>query len=707
MKTKTIKHFLAVFTMGCCFIVTAFITACSEDIDESNLYVFNGQTIEDYLKASPEEFSNFNYILSRIGYDQILASYGTYTCFAPNNEAVEAYVDSLYNDMSNPELPHNGMTAPGLEGLTDSLCNDIALYHLLYTKVLSIKLNAGATFSTILRRDINASIDSLGNIVINNNSKLLTGQTNIDIELENGILHKISHVFTRSNNMVGGELERHPEFSIFYQALMLTSLADTLMQNQKTTVIYPTSKYYYTTNSQGTKPCYTPDECKIGFTIFAEPNDVLNAAGIYDWESLVAHAKEVYENCATSGGWYDYYRNNGIEVSTGNDYENPNNVVNMWLRYHIVKQSISNDHLAYYDTDNKTAETPAVSYYETLLPKTLIRVSLENRAQTIFKINHTEYNSTLTDGVETRGSAAMHGEWHPGVEIEKTQIQAMNGYIHPVKQLLEYTQDAKDAFRERMRFDSSALFGELQSNGFRKMSVQTLGSLYPEGYNSRIRIPNTYFDNFVAYNDQCNIIYLPQEFPTDDDTGPRRRDVWEADEMNIEGAYDCAIRLPPVPDGTYEIRLGYKALGGTSMSSRGMMQIFLGDGTTDINRMEPLDIPLDMRRVPNSNSNEPDAVTGWINPDRTDDKGVATDVSMRYLGFMRAPIGMLGGTGDGRSSRKAGDCLRRILTTRTLHQGDYWLRFKRVLDYGLLNLDYIEIVPDNVYNNSQYSEDMF
>lgn len=705
MIRNSIKQFFS-SCLFCCGIVALF-TACSEDIDDSKLYVFNGQTIEDYLKDNPEEFANFNYILSRTGYDKILSSYGTYTCFAPNNESVMEYVDSLYNDMSNPELPHNGMTGPGLEGLTDSLCTDIALYHLLYTKVLSIRMNAGATFSTILRRDINTSIDSSGGIVINNKSKLLEGQNNVDIELENGILHKISNVFTRSNNMVGGELERHPEFSIFYQALLLTGLADTLTQSVKTTVIYPTSKYYYTTGSQGTKPLYTPETCSIGFTVFAETDDVLRAAGIEGWEDLVAHAKEVYSNCAAADGWYDYYRNNGIAVSTGNDYENPNNVVNMWLRYHILKQSVSNDHLAYFNTENKTAETPAVNYFETLLPKTLVRVSLWNRAQTIFRINHVEYNSTLTDAAESRGSLAMHGEWHPGVEIEKTQIQAMNGYIHPVKQLLEYTRDAKDAFRERMRFDVSSIFGELNSNGLRHISVQALGSMYPEGYNNRIRIPNTYFDNFVAYNDQCNIIYLPEEYPGNDESGPRRRDVWEADEMNIEGAYDCAIRLPPVPDGTYEIRLGYKALGGTSMSSRGMMQIFIGDNTTDVNFMEPLDIPLDMRRVPSANSDEPDAVTGWINPDRTDDKGLATDVSMRYLGFMRAPIGMLGGTGDGRSSRKAGDCLRRILTTRTLHQGDYWLRFKRVLDYGLLNLDYIEIVPDNVYNNSQYSEDMF
>ena len=38
-------------------------SSCREDIDESNLYTFTGETIEDYLTNRPEQFSDFNYIL--------------------------------------------------------------------------------------------------------------------------------------------------------------------------------------------------------------------------------------------------------------------------------------------------------------------------------------------------------------------------------------------------------------------------------------------------------------------------------------------------------------------------------------------------------------------------------------------------------------------------------------------------------------------
>ena len=81
------------------------LTSCSEDIDESNLYTFTGETIEDYLANRPDQFSSFNYILQRAGLDKLMSGYGTYTCFAPTNEAVEEYIDSLYNDPENKELP--------------------------------------------------------------------------------------------------------------------------------------------------------------------------------------------------------------------------------------------------------------------------------------------------------------------------------------------------------------------------------------------------------------------------------------------------------------------------------------------------------------------------------------------------------------------------------------------------------------------------
>lgn len=688
---KTVNHLFRKCLIAAMLPATFGLWACFEDIDESDLYTFTGETIEDYLANRPEQFSDFNYILSRTGYDKILSSYGVYTCFAPGNEAVQHYIDSLYDDETNVELPHNGMTQRGLEGLTDSLCNDIALYHLLYTKLLSVNMSKGTTISTILKRDINTTTDSLG-VAINVNTHLLT---NIDIELENGVLHEIDHVFTRSNNFVSGELERHPEFSIILDALNVTGLADTLTQTTREGVNYPESD---------PEKCYIPEECKVGFTLFAESNDVLQKEGIESVEDLAEYARQVYENCARVGsGWYDYYRNNGITVSTGTDYHEANNVLNMFIRYHIVRTSIPTDHLVYEKESNcKSPKCPAINYFETMLPYTLVRLIYQNGR--IYANRWTE-NFSLTDQVGDLGTPGMHPLRDPGVEISSVAIQALNGYIHPIKSMLLYKANVpQGVLKERMRFDDAAILHELLTNKLRHVEKEILGGMNPGGLNTKVRIPDGWCENLIIYNgEQSRVKYLPIQgsLPYNAWTS------WESDEVQAQGKYDIALRLPPVPDGIYEIRMGYQAIGGTGTGNRGMMQIFLGDGTYDQASMVPLGIPLDMRKVPSDNG-QVDVTTGWIKPSNTDDEGVETDIAMRYLGYMRGSLGQytMNSTNTARSKNNT---LRRILAKVTLHQGEYWLRFKSVLEdeTPMLHLDYLELVPEDVFNNETYSEDMY
>ena len=287
------------------FLNVLIFNSCKEDIDESNLYTFTGETIEDYLENRADQYSSFNYILKRIGYDKILAGYGTYTCFAPNNEAVQRYVDSLYNDMSNKDLPRNGMVGPGLEGLTDSLCEDIALFHLLGTEVMSVYMGNGMTVKTMLGREITTSFDTIAKCVAINRDAMILKE-GIDKDLENGVLHEISHVITRSNQLIAGEMEAHSDiYTVFSNALKATGLADTLTE---------TSHPFGTVEkSYG---FYVPEKCEMGYTIFAETDDVLKEKGIVDVETMAAYADSVYSNCQE---WYDYVRNNNIQISRGTD----------------------------------------------------------------------------------------------------------------------------------------------------------------------------------------------------------------------------------------------------------------------------------------------------------------------------------------------------------------------------------------------------
>lgn len=688
MNTKSIKNILrkgiACCTMMAATLAPALLSSCKEDIDESNLYTFTGETIEDFLANRSEQYSSFNYILSRIGYDKILSAYGTYTCFAPNNEAVAQYVDSLFDDTSNKDLPHNGMTQRGLEGLTDSLCNDIALFHLLNTKVMGVYMGNGMTIKTVLGRDINTETDTISGNVLISRSALITGMDN---ELVNGVLHEINHVITRSNLLIAGEMENHKDmFSLFSQALIRTGLADSLSAMQKTGINEVSNETKY----------WVPEKCELGYTIFAETDDVLKANGINSIDAMATYANSVYADCAKPGsGWYDYARRHNITVSTGTDYENPWNALNMFIRYHIVGYKMPWDRLVY--DYNQTAKVTLVEYYETMLPYTLMKMTRNSGKR---MLNRWVENNSLTDRVAELGTAAIHQVRFEGVELagQNQQIASANGYIHPIKGMLTYNETVpKGTLNERMRFDDTSLLGEMMSNSIRGMTNAEVKAHADAGDNNWVRFPSNYFDNLVVYNgDDTQMRYLPK----DDGNWSN----YQGDEFLCIGNYDFALRLPPVPDGTYELRLGY-----TANSSRGMLQIYLGT-SSERTSMKALDIPLDMRHVPSSSTTaeNPDPVTGWCDYNKTDDQGVESDANMHNLGYMRGPLYYTVGKG-GTVARANREDLRRIIAKRQFEQGEYWLRFKTVIknEGAQFHLDYIEFCPENVYNSISLVEDMY
>ena len=687
------RHLISLLFISCYLLFSGALTSCKEEIDESNLYTFTGETIEDYLTNRSDRFSSFNYILTRIGYDKILSAYGTYTCFAPTNEAVQEYIDSLYDDPVNTDLVHNGMTGRGLEGLTDSLCEDIALFHLLATKVMGVNMGNGMTIKTMLGRDINTSIDpETGAVLISRASAV----TSMDNELENGVLHEIDNVIRRSNMLIAGEMENHPEdYTLFSQALKLTGLADSLTAISRT-------DFDAVDNRRG---FYLPEKCELGYTIFAETDEVLSKRGINSMEKLKAYADSVYGKCnEQETGWYDYARNNHIQISTGNDYKNPWNTLSMFVRYHILNFKLPYNKIV--NPHNQVSKVTLVEYYETMLPYTMLKVT---RNSNRLYLNRWTANSSLTDMVAELGSQAMHTVLWDGVEIkgQNAQIASVNGYIHPVNDMLAYEEKVpRGALNERLRIDDASLFGEMMSNSFRRISDSEVNALNggktgTDGdlSGSYIRIPPGFFENLVIYNgDDTRLYYLSGQ-----SSGWSN---YQGDEFNCKGHYDFAMRLPPVPDGTYELRIGYTAEGN---EQRGMLQFYMGT-SDDRSTMKALDIPLDMRHVSDNNSNlEPDVITGWCDWQKLDDKGIESDANMRNLGYMRGPLYYTVGVNSGNYARNNPKDLRRIIAKQEFKQGEYWLRFKSVLeaDHHQFHLDYIEFCPENVYNNTRYAEDMY
>lgn len=715
MKTNIISK--VINGVGVAFLPACLVlSACTAEPDESNMYTFTGQTVEDILEADTS-FTSFNYIVTRSGYNRILRSYGTYTCFAPENDAVKHYIDSLYDDDTNEKFVHNGMTAKSLEGLSDSLCEDIVTYHLLGTTKLETEMSSkGENFITLLGRSVQSSVNSEGQNVLAGEAIITQG----DMEATNGVVHRISKVIPRSNMTVTKEFLRAENMKLFSELLVATGLNDSLTAQQK--------EQTFTAPEDPGDGYYVPTECKVGFTVFAETDDVFAEHGINNFEQLKDSCIKWYAAAANgtrrtaTEGWYDYYRNNGIEISTGDDYKSPYNVVNMFVRYHILPTALNSTVLTLDNSiwSNDGYSGDAYDYYETMLPKTIMKIWKVRKEGNIY-INRWVLNNTLTDAqptLESMGSSSMHPVKYVGNLIDtENAISPVNGYIYPINDILLYNYNVSDGvLNERLRFDMLTLFPETSNNGFRGMHYNELQAMSGKSSASRVRFPIDFLDNVVVYNG--NKTTIDMNFLQNVGSGNSYM-LYHGDSFQGMGVYDLAVKMPPVPDGTYEIRVavfnkGYAVESGNSGS---MMQLYWGD-SSDRTKMQAIDLPIDMR-INLSDLTGRLAEIGYeaINnetdyPEAYEDRGLASDKVMRTHSYMREALSVVKEEAKTRSNvgRYNAYQFRRIVKTDQLKQQDYWLRIKTVLPditIGKWQIDYIEFCPSSVYANGQYLEDVY
>lgn len=691
----------------------ASFTSCSEEIDDSNLYTFTGQTVIDYLR-SDSTLSDIAKISDRAGMSDRLSAYGTYTCFAPTNEALKVYIDSLYNDVKSDN--HNGLYAGEVPADSvmnrlwksekcDSLCKDIIESHVTGQKKTTNDFLTGADI-TMMLGNTHTPKRVNGEITMDGTTHFIK----TDQEVENGIVQVIDRLFYRSTNYIIDEMDAMGCYGLWVEALRKTGIDKILQENIRTKGISwfniePENQYPYADY---------PTKCKVGFTIFAEPDEVLKKEGINTFADLVERANQEYANCKN---WYSYVEDAGINVSTGNDYTNQWNALNMFIRYHILHYALSTDKLVY--SYNELKDMDVYEYVRTLLPGTMFKLTgIKDPGGNVgeIRINRQLNTPTLTSdpgNTNRNGTAylAANQVIDEGILVGNTKInsrQASNGYVHPISGVLAYKETVPNkVLNERLRFEFMSLFDESMTNRYRGYTGADLKSFF--GRTDRnitaVRIPEGYFENMVIYNgDASRVYYLTK----DQANGNYGYDCWndyQGDELYCKGAYDFAIKLPPVPkDGTYELRFGYVNNG-----LRTIVQFYLGH-SSDRSTMTPCDIPLDQ------NVDLKSTTVGWTDPNTDGDNGAAVDKAMHNRGWMRGPNYFSNKKyGEGSTARFKSDGgqhhIRRVVTKQYFKQGEEnWFRCKTAMPENTeaeFELDYIELVPVSVYNNPYLTEDVF
>lgn len=618
--------------MICSLFALMLTTSCVEELKTENFYTFTGEMITDYLENREERFSDFTYVLGRSGVKELLDAYGNYTCFAPTNEAFALY------------LAERGKSS--VEELTDEECDTISYGHVIKSELdyfLTTDMDNGVLGTANMNdRYIQVYIDSLtGDFYINRDSKIIVK----DEELENGVVHVVDHVLMHSIAGLPDLMMENPDISLFCEAMLLTHFQDSLQLYMDDAYVAPGENgVRYDRHGWDT---WYPQKRRFGYTGFIETNDVYEKLGIHNIDDLTAYAKRIYDaTFPKDAGLYD------------DDPTHPKNPLNRFVAYHFLDRKIyASEGQLYTFMHYPEGSYDAFDFYETMCKGTILKVQCGRRSEWKLYLNRrwdTQY--------QVRGSV-----------IDKTaSFDGNNGVYYTIDNPLVYSTDVTmKVLNDRMRFDAATLLPELATNGiFRNKEEKCY------------QIPKRYVKNMIMYQEAV-VWYSHPVWGFW---------CWYGDEIIAMGQYDFAIKLPPVPEGTYEIRYGY-----VPMVQRGVTQVYVDNIPCGI----PIDLTMNAEGTPNPK-------IGWFSEDGLSaEEIVRNDKAMHNRGYMRAPDTQTMGTNESDMAPTHQNLLRRIVATQYLQNTeDHYIRFRAVDESGEeFMLDYIELCPKSVYDSPIVPED--
>lgn len=717
--------------------VLAALVACTENIDMSNRYTFTEYTVYSYLTEGrqAERFTEYVKLINEVKISsksestvaKLLSARGHFTCFAPSNAAIQLYLEDLYNK--------GILTEPTWDGFKTQKDKDSIKQVIVYNSIIdggddlwfetsNFPTNDNDEFSVANMNDRKLSV-VYGSI--NPDSIYINGDAPMDmnirnIEAINGCVHQMLGVIAPSNDTTKDYLlkwanEGGSEFVVTAKLLLVCGFGDTLskVRDEVWEELYLDGKVvdlpeHRTEHNPGPLPPHR----KYGFTIFAEPDAIWEAA-------LGKTAMDI-----TVEDVMGYLDRVGAYPSATRDanYKSKDNLVNQFISYHVLPEGISRDKLVlhwnepgYNYSTSTSYSIPVMEYYQTLGKRRLIKIfqSRESNEQSVssdgiflnrfpvlrngrgmYSVDNLDVNDYHESGqFKGLSGESMSMDENEGVEILKTPVfTTINGYFYPISKMLYCTENiCTQLQRERMRFDFTAMFPEFMNNNLRGLKTR-----YTELGKNR-GFPYNY--NYIAgidIHEGTNFYYLPG-----------RGDAWknyQGDEFNITGKYEFIMQLPPVPKaGHYEIRYGLNV-----NQERSMTQVYFGENKENLPAMG---IPLDLRMGGEyrylSGGNQT-SIVGWekdVEDQATNDE---IDKKMRNNGFMKGSNSYTQAYGSNTTLRTASEVIRRIIVSADMDPNKtYYLKFKSVLDdeQKQCYMDYIEYCAKEVYDNPEESEDIW
>ncbi len=693
--------------------------SCKEDIDMSDRYTFTEYTVASYL-AEHESYSDYYRLLGIVPISsrsestvlQLMSARGNYTVFAPDNAAIQLYLDSLY--------AKGLITEPSWDGFTDGETLDSIQKIIVYNSIIDggddTEAYQTGSFPDDTEEFLLANMndrkltvcygsnpDSIYINGVKDDDNVVQGGSLIDLDNHdipaiNGYIHEVHSVVAPSNETLGDLLKGFIEtntsagYTVAAQIILGCGLGETLSQIKDED--YEEKYLTEAITDLPTHPSfgaagYLPEHRKYGYTLFVEKDEF--------WTQQIGKSAtditlEDVQNWVVAKGLYPDAKDN-------DDYTSEDNVLNQFVTYHILPMRIPVDKLVIHYNEKGYYYSTSTNY--TVATWELYTTMGERR---LFKL----YQCAEHEGIYINRFPSLDngrsGTYHEvscdddkaGFIVGTSEAQSViNGYIYPIEPAggsgpatLAYSEDTRANFqKQRLRFDVAGLFPEFMNNDVRANRVNTTR-------NQCVGIPTTaeypYLDN-VTIEDGTTFYYLlglAQNWQN-----------YQGDEFNVTGRYEMTFKLPPVPaSGTYEIRYAVQNNSGR----RGMCQVYFG---SDTNNLYAMGIPLDLRIGGTSD------LLGWqADVSGDDDTNAEVDKKMRNNGFMKGPEHYHAGNASASTARATNTTTRRIIVRQDMDPSKtYYLKFKSVLDDESKEfyMDYIELCAKEVYDNPQTPEDIW
>lgn len=702
-------------------VLCALFTACKEEVDKSNRYVFTQHTVISYMQ-SKEDYSEYLKLLYQVNISsqskstvgQLLSARGHYTCFAPTNQAIHEYLESL--------VEQGLISEPSFESFTDSVKLDSIRSVIVKNSVIDggdeIAYETGSfprengEFELANMKDHKLSVhygDDPDSIYIN--TTCLIDLKNRDIPCINGVIHQMHQVITPNDQPLSQLLQEcveglHSDYQVMAKLVKACGLFDTLSKKRDEVyeLAYLTGRVNnYSPNGLASVDggvCYVPEHRKYGFTIFAEPD--------FFWEDQLGKpASEItpddIEDWVASQGYYP-------EANPSAPRTHKDNLLNLFVTYHILPMRIPSNRLVFHNNEKGyrlntgTAYTiPVMEYYTTMGKPRLFKIyqSLESARGMLPSDANGIYinrfpvldNSRQGTGHELSCDEAKIGHLIHDAAENAGEFNTINGIIYPVDGVLAYTEDVREnLMMTRIRMDVMSFFPEAMNNDIRQNSVvsnRTMFVAFPQDNVYK------YLENMSVNADTKTLCYFNA-------WGKNWNNLY-GDELKGVGYYDYTFKLPPVPKrGTYEIR--YKVLAN---GDRGVCQIYFG---TNPDNLAIADIPMDLTiggKEHYSSAGTRPSLAGWLEDIDDDDYNADVDKKMRNNGFLKGPESYWDG---GITSRQQHWNVRRIIVRQTMDPNEqYYLRFRSCIDSQAKEfyMDYIEYCAKEVYDNPMVPEDIW